>query len=309
MRFKFGCVLLMAALFCGARVQGQTNSSMNNVIFSGGKTVSFENMVGELKRADVVFVGENHDDPNAHAFQLALLKALHAQNPRLALSMEMFERDVQGVLDEYLAGHITEASFLQAARPWPNYKTDYRPLVEFCRENNLPVVAANAPRRYVNIVSRKGQTALAELPRESKAYLTSLPYSMELPENYRLQLNEIFGGSHAQGTGGTATPSMSQMPSSENMIQAQALWDATMQDSISRFLKRHRGTQVMQINGGMHSDSHFGIADRLHRAAPRLKIAVVTVKPDADFPNTAAEKYKDAGDYVVVAPQAKPAPK
>jgi uncharacterized iron-regulated protein len=297
--------MLLAAIVCCSRVGGQERKVTDYQIFSGDKSVLFDTMVAEMKQADVVFVGENHDDKHAHALQLALLKALHAQNPRLALSMEMFERDVQGVLNEYLAGHITESSFLQASRPWPNYKTDYRPLVEFCRENKLPVVAANAPRRYVNMVSRRGQAALGELPKESKAFLPALPYSMELPEKYGQQLNEIFGGNHAQGTGGTASPSMSQMPSAANMIQAQALWDASMQDSMLRFLKRNRGTQLLQINGGMHSDQRFGIVDRLQKAAPRLKICVVTVKPDAAYPNATADKYRDLADYVVVVPQEK----
>ena len=296
--------IILAAMLCCSQVQGQAKKDMGYLIFSSGKPISFENMVTEIKRAGVIFVGENHDDKHAHAFQLSLLKALHTQNPRIALSMEMFERDVQGVLDEYLTGQITEASFLQASRPWANYKSDYRPLVEFCRENKLPVVAANAPRRYVGIVSRKGQEALRELSAASLAYLAPLPYSMDIPKEYNQQLHEIFDGNHSQGAGsGTPVPSAPTMPSTENMIQAQALWDASMQDAISRFLKRNRGRQVIQINGAMHSDGRFGIVDRLRKAAPRLKVLVITVKPDADYPQTSSEKYMGLADFVVVVPK------
>jgi uncharacterized iron-regulated protein len=293
----------------GSLVMGQTMDTPEYPVISGGKLLSFAEMVTALGHADVVFVGENHDDKHAHALELAILKAMYAQNPHLALSLEMFERDVQEVVNEYLSGYITESAFLQASRPWPNYKTDYRPLVEFCRENHLSVVAANAPRRYVNIVSRKGQKALLELPKTARGYLPPLPYSMELPSEYQKQLTEIFGTAHntdAKGTtpapkSGTAMPAA--MPDSANMIQAQALWDTSMADSVLRFLKQHHGVRVLQVNGGMHSDSGYGIVDRLRKAAPHLKILVVTVKPDADYPKPSVEKYGNLADFVCITPQ------
>src|SRR5687767_14585734 len=115
------------------------------------------------------------------------------------------------------------------------------------------------------MVSRKGQTALAELPKESKAFLPSLPYPMELPSEYDRQLNEIFGG-HGTGTA-TATPTSPAMPSATNMKQAQGLWDETMKDSILRFQRKNRGRTIVQVNGAMHSDSGYGIVDRLRKAA------------------------------------------
>jgi uncharacterized iron-regulated protein len=87
---------------------------------------------------------------------------------KAVLSLEMFERDVQTVINEYLKNQITETHFLAASRPWANYKTDYRPLVEFAKEKNLEVVAANAPRRYVNMVTRLGRASLDLLsPKQS----------------------------------------------------------------------------------------------------------------------------------------------
>src|SRR5207249_4721318 len=122
-----------------------------------------------------VFLGEHHDDPVAHHLELALLKRAQEQAARqakppgtaarpVALAMEMFERDVQDVLDEYLAGYITERHFKDASRPWKSYDKDYRPLVEFARENKLAVLASNAPRRYVNRVSRLGAASLKDVP-------------------------------------------------------------------------------------------------------------------------------------------------
>lgn len=269
-------------------------------VYAAREAVSFERMMEQLGKADVVFVGENHDHAQGHALELALLRGMYERNPRLALSLEMFERDVQPVLDEYLGGYITETHLLQSARPWPNYKTDYRPMVEFCRENKLPVIAANAPRRYVNIVSRKGQDGLRDLPKAAQDWLPKLPYAMELPPGYDRMLSEIFGDTHGASTGATVT---ANMPSAAHMKEAQGLWDSTMADSIMRGLKTYRGRQVMQVNGAGHSDSGWGIVARLRQANPRLKVMIVTIRPDAAYP-TLSDKYDGVADFVILTPPA-----
>lgn len=198
MKRTMSIIAILLAMAGSGIAQGQTVETKDYAIYAGSETRTLEAMTEALAQADVVFIGEQHDHTLGHRLKFDILKAMYGRKPKLALSLEMFERDVQSILDEYLMGHITENAFLQASRPWPNYRTDYRPMVEFCKENRLPVVAANTPRRYVNIVSRKGQTALAELPKESKAFLPSLPYPMDIPAEYDRQLNEIFGG---HGTG------------------------------------------------------------------------------------------------------------
>src|SRR5262249_20833809 len=69
-----------------------------------------------LKNYDVVFVGEWHDHTGNHVAEMALLRALYARAPDLALSMEMFERDVQSIVDDYLAGRIGEDNFRRRGR-------------------------------------------------------------------------------------------------------------------------------------------------------------------------------------------------
>lgn len=275
-------------------------------LYVRGAPSTLDAAVQELADADVVFFGEQHDDRNAHALERALLERLYAQSPRLTLSLEMFERDVQGVLDEYLRGYITETHLLQSARPWPNYKADYRPLIEFCKEHQLPVVAANAPRRYVNIVSRKGQTALAELPKSSRAYLAPLPYSMTLPPEYDRQLTGIFGGSHDTDSSKPTPAPQPGMPDPALLKQAQGLWDATMADSIARALRANRGRRIFQVNGAMHSDNGFGIAARLHALNPHLRIKIVTVRPDAAYPALPSGLPAGLADIIAVTPAHKP---
>ena len=275
------------------------NDDANGVVFSNGQKVSFDQMIASLAAADVVFVGEQHDHKLGHELELEILKGVFAKNPSVALSLEMFERDVQGVVDEYLKDQINESNFLAASRPWPRYKTDYAPMVEFCKANKLPVIAANAPRRYVNMVTRKGQESLLDLPKDARSNLAKLPYNTQVPDGYNRALDEVFGN---HGAGGSPAPAGMQMPSPERMKLSQMLWDATMADSIVKGRARTHARTVIQMNGAMHSDNGYGIVDRLHRAAPRLKVVTVSIKTDASYPNVTAEQYKGVADYVVVTP-------
>ena len=91
----------------------------------------FEAMLAELAQADAVFVGEQHDDPNTHRLELAILEGLARRRSGVIVSLEMFERDVQEPLGHFLMDHLTEDEFLKVSRPWPRYATDYKPLLGF----------------------------------------------------------------------------------------------------------------------------------------------------------------------------------
>ena len=111
----------------------------------------------------MILVGEQHDDPNTHRLEAAVLEGLARRRVPVILSLEMFERDVQPALDAYLAGTVPEEEFLKGARPWPRYATDYRALVEIARAHGWPVVAANVPRRIAADVAKSGRTAVDAL--------------------------------------------------------------------------------------------------------------------------------------------------
>ena len=120
----------------------------------------FEAMLADLARADAVFVGEQHDDPNTHRLELAIVEGLTRRGVPVIVAMEMFERDVQPTLDQYAAGTMTEEQFLKDSRPWPRYATDYRPIVEYAKAHKLPVVASNVPRRVAAEVGKAGLPAV-----------------------------------------------------------------------------------------------------------------------------------------------------
>ncbi|MDE2124990.1 MAG: ChaN family lipoprotein [Armatimonadetes bacterium] len=261
-------------------------------VYARGAYLPFDRMVDALARADVVVIGEEHTNEPGHAMELKILQALYARRPDMALSMEMFERDVQLVLDEYLAGDISKQSFLAEARPWPNYATDYAPLVEFCKRRQLPVVAANVPHRYVSLVAAKGQQALLKLPRMSRRFLPKLPYSQTIPPGYDQALTAIFANHGAPGgaTAGEGPP---------HMKQAQELWDATMADSVAQATRRLHGRLIMQLNGAMHSDSGWGLVDRLRRQMPRLHVVTISIRPVSSWSKANTASDATVADFVV----------
>lgn len=148
---------------------------------SSGEECSLAEVLEAMKSSEVVFMGETHDDPVAHQLQLFLLIQLAADAMKtgrgVALSLEMFETDVQTALDEYVMGKIRERDLVSDARPWSNYATDYRPMVDFCSDAGFRVVAANAPRRYVSAVGKHGREVLSGFPATGvNACLPPIPY-------------------------------------------------------------------------------------------------------------------------------------
>jgi len=181
---------LLGSLQTPVMAQDQPDYSRNFRVYTGdGDPASLDDILAAMDDADAVLVGETHTDPVGHWVEAELFRRaverFHVGGPPgsgpgalrpVALSMEMFERDVQYILDEYLNDLITESQFLASARPWEHYEEDYRPMVELAKERGLPVIAANAPRRYVNRVSRLGREALRDLPPRARSFLPPLPY-------------------------------------------------------------------------------------------------------------------------------------
>lgn len=270
------------------------------IYYSEGRPATFDDVINAAMVADVVFLGEEHNDPAAHALQVKFLKGIHTRvesdpDRSVVVSLEMFEQDVQTVLDEYLAGLIPESHFLSCSRPWDSYFTDYRPLAEFARENRIPVIAANAPRRYVNRVSRLGPAALNDLSQTAKSWLPPLPYAPASSE-YRAKL-EAFG--KKMMTGHQKKGSESRMKMHSHFVEAQSLWDAAMAFSVAESLRRAPGAIVLNINGNFHSEQRMGIPEHLVRYRPGTHILVATILSDPGFPNF-DEEFRGFGDFVII---------
>lgn len=228
-----------------------------------GEEVSFDNMVEELKKADVILFGEYHNNAISHWMQFELTKALfESDSTNLVLGAEMFEADDQLILNEYLAGQIKESSFKKEAKVWPNYATDYKPLVEFAKSNDLEFIATNIPRRYASIVASKGLEGLDSLSAEAKKYIAPLPmpYDPELA-CYKNMLMMMGGMGGHKNT---------------NLPKAQASKDATMAHFINENMKEN--SIFLHYNGAYHSDNFESIVWYLKQYNPNLKVMTISTR-------------------------------
>ena len=291
----------IAILFCLGFVQNikAQLSEANYRIYSVklGKEVTLNEIVEDMANADVLFFGEEHNDSVTHYLEQKTYELMYRKfGAKTTLSMEMFTRDVQAVMDEYLQGSIREKHFIKDARVWSNYK-DYRPMVEFAKTNKLPIVCANAAGRYSNLAGRKGQKALMELPAASKLFFAPLPYDTASGAYYN-KLMGLSGHSTTPDTGKKIMPVMSM--GGFSLVTAQSLWDATMAYSIAEHLKQHKGQKVMQVNGRFHSDEGFAAVTQLKKYRPKAIALVVSCGSDPAFPNIDWKKYLSQGDYIVI---------
>lgn len=249
-----------------------------------GHERSLASMLDELAEHRVVLLGETHLDDVTHRVEHAVLEGLaQRHDDRVVLTMEMFERDVQPVLDQYLAGELDETSFLAQARPWGNYRTDYRPLVETARERGLPVVAANTPRPAMRRAAR-GKAAFAEVQAEHPQWLPETMYPAS--DDYWARVDRTIRG-HGPPRGGDRTYSV------------QNLWDNTMAESIVRATEANPEHAVLHVVGGFHVDRHDGTVAQIRRRAPKLDLVTLTVVPTHDLADV--EPAPERADFVVYA--------
>lgn len=252
-----------------------------------GKATSFDKLVKASAEADVVLFGELHNNPISHWLQLELTKAMYEQlGNKLVLGAEMFESDNALMVDEFLSKKLNDRNFEAQARLWPNYKTDYKPLLVFARDNGIPFIATNIPRRYAALVNSEGFEGLEALSAEAKQYIAPLPppYDAGLP-GYKGMM-EMMGGS-----GGHVN---------ENLPKAQAIKDATMAHFILKNLAP--GKTFLHYHGTYHSDNYEGIMWYLKHERPDLKI--VTIK-SAEQPSVDSLDSENAGkaDFILVIPE------
>ena len=242
-----------------------------------------ESMIADIARADVVFVGEQHDDPNTHRLEAAILDGLRRRGVTVTLSLEMFERDTQAGLNSYLSGGMAEGDFLKSSRPWPRYATDYRPLVEMARAEGWPVIASNVPRRFASSVAKTGLTALDGLAPTERSWAAA---DLRCPrDGYFDRFAVTMSGHQPAGS------AEDQRATTERYYFSQCVKDETMAEAIAVGFDQHNRKLVVHVNGAFHSDFGLGTAERVRRRLAGRRVAVVSVLPVKDL-----DTLKPAGD-------------
>jgi uncharacterized iron-regulated protein len=285
----------------------------HRVYKSGDKRFSdFEAMLAELSRVDVAFVGEQHNDPATHRIERAILEGLARRRENVIVAMEMFERDTQPSLDDYLAGRSSEEEFLKSSRPWPNYPTDYRPLIEFSRAHSWRVIASNAPRPIAQQVSRQGLDA-ARSGVASQRNLVAAEFACPM-DDYFKRFAEAMGKGHPgahQKQQDDKQSDKQQEDERRAMIErfyyAQCVKDETMAESIANALGTQSNAQgavqggplVVHFNGAFHSDYRLGTASRVVRRLPKSNVKVISVVPVENLDAINADEYRKRGDYII----------
>ncbi|MDR2222355.1 MAG: ChaN family lipoprotein [Flavobacteriaceae bacterium] len=244
-----------------------------------GKKVSFEKMVKSLSVKDVVLFGEFHNNSMGHWLQLEFTKEMHKKR-NLVFGAEMFESDNQLGLTNYLEGKSDEEQLKKEVRLWNNYKTDYRPLVEFAKEKQLQFVATNVPRRYASLLFKQGVSALDTLGIEEKKWIAPLPfpYDGDLP-GYQKMLT------------------MFEDHKDENLPKAQAIKDATMAYFISK--NRKEADLFVHYNGSYHSNNQEGIVWYLKQYAPDLNVGTITMV-ESDNVEEFDKNNLDLANFIIV---------
>jgi len=260
-----GCSIMPAKNTPAPRLTSQYDAAIFSA--STGSAMTVGELARQLAETDIVVVGEYHGHHASHLLQARLQQTLYQQNPQQILTMEQFSLNHQGALDAYLANQTGEAEMVEDASAWDNYKGSYRPLVEFARERQLPVIAANAPADIVRCVGRQGADYLAGLPEQQRATLPEQAF-LDTPE-YRGKFVDAISGSHGTGQSELSGRLLST-------YQAQLLRDNTMADRILATLAQRPGYQVLHTTGTFHSEQRLGTVAVLEQRAPELSIAVIS---------------------------------
>jgi uncharacterized iron-regulated protein len=252
------------------------------------KWSDFATVEAALKQSQIVYVGEIHNHAWGHRLELQLLEKFFAGQHNIAVAFEMFERDVQAIMDGYIAGQTSEEFFTANSRPWGNYATDYRPLVQFAQSYRLPVLAMNVPRRYAEYAAKGKDDALWLMPALEKSFMAEQILALE--GKYKQKFYETM---------------QNHVPPEiiERYYRSQCLKDDTMAKSIAEFLKTHPEAGVISYTGAFHSDEYLGLVEKVRMQMPTLKRLLVSIVPVSGESVPDPENYSHLADFVLFAPE------
>ena len=284
MRIKFITLISLSILFLAMK----SDKPAYQYFTKEGKTIEYSKVIKACEKADIIFIGELHNNPISHWMEYEITKDIYAQrDSSVVLGAEMFEADNQIIMNEYFSGKIKKKSFKSEMRLWPNYDTDYEPLLEFANEKKIPFIATNVPRRYASLVNKSGLEALNELSDEAKKFIAPLPIAFDGTLKIYKEMMDMMKSS-----------GMSHV--TDNIVKAQAIKDATMAHFILTNLPKEGGAFI-HYNGAYHSQDFQGIVWYLKQAKPELNIITISAV-EQDSIAELEEEYINQADFLMAVP-------
>ena len=288
-------LMLLTTLFSCVSIS--INKPKQNVethkIFNKFGEVKYDEFIEELSDYDVIFFGEYSNSPFLRQFKKKMLSSLDNKS-NFSLSFEMLERDTQQFVDDYLGNRISEEEFEIQAKVPKNYLTDYKPIIDFAKQNNMDIIAANIPKRYSRMVHQKGSQSLKLIPPNEQKFVPKNPkvFNNEYKNNY-IKLMALSMGL------GNKIPDRA-LDLINKMYQSLCIQDDTMAESILQYLETHPNKKVIHFNVDFRSNYNLGTVQKLKLLNNNLKIAVISpseipFKIDLHVPKS----KKNMGDYIV----------
>jgi len=285
---QLSIILILMCLFQTSQLFSQDKPAY--VIYTAnGKKTTFEKLVESTENKELVLFGEFHDNPISHWLQLELTKEMYAEvGSNLQLGFEMFEQDQQELLSQYLLGNLTAKQFKDTMRLWPNYETDYAPIIDFAKTNKLFCVASNVQRKYASLLFKKGRKALDTLSLMIKSQMAPIDFIVDTALS---QYKEVYT------MGGHMGVNMGM-----NMVESQAFKDATMAQFIMANPGRKEGSVHLHFNGAFHSDFHQGILWYVQQKQVNIRVLTISTVTQEDVRKLDKEHLGRA-DFIICVPE------
>lgn len=250
------CSFSLGFIFCFPMVSwaNPTTNVIESVIVQSTPQTE---ILQQLEKANVIYLGETHNDEADHQAQLKIIKALYQKNSKIAIGFEMFQRPYQTYLDQYLAGNLTEEELIEKSEynqrwgfPWEYYAE----IIRFGQQQQLPLLALNTPTEITRKVAQEGLKSLDE---SEKQYIPPIEEIKTDDVEYRQMLEEVYQQYHHGGLGNSQA--------FENFFLAQVLWDETMAEKVADFISKNPDYQVIVLVGEGHIAYDYGIPSRVKR--------------------------------------------
>jgi uncharacterized iron-regulated protein len=292
------CAPLVAAAIAASSsiAQAQTASACaargNWIDVKSGRSIDRQELFRDLAAKNaVVLLGELHTDVDHHHWQLHTVAALHARGGNVVIGFESFPRRLQSVLDDWVAGKLTEEAFLKASewrQVWGYDAALYMPLFQFARLNRIPMIALNVDRKLVAKVGREGWEAVPESEREglSNPAPATPAYQRELARIYLLK-KSMPPGAAPSGDQELPNPDEAALaeamkePEFKRFVEAQLTWDRAMAEALATAKRKSPDATVVGVLGSGHVMDGHGVPHQLKDLGVTVQTALIPESIDS----------------------------